>query len=305
MLMAGVLTQVKSDQLRSMLDLRAGALLLASSFVLIAVVCLNSARWLLVSRLLNLTMTAQGALRWTFIGHFFNQMLPTSIGGDVVRAILAARGTNDGPGSVASVALERGVGVVALLIMIACGQPFLIARLNDASASYVAIAVTILGVIAVAGVLTLDKLAANYLPQPLRRTVLFVSSGVRKLIAAPKLSGAVLLLSFAMQGTTLALTAVIANQLGASVSLFDIVLIVPTIILVSSLPISIGGWGVREAGFAVGFVAIGQPASAAIAASIFLGVANLLSAVPGGILWASHQPASAQFPEGGKLQDAR
>ena len=74
-------------------------------------------------------------------------------------------------------------------------------------------------------------------------------------MAAPLLTGLALLVSFAMHGSNLVLTAALANQLGADISLLDVLLVVPTIILIASLPISIGGWGVREAALAVGFSA--------------------------------------------------
>ena len=72
----------------------------------------------------------------------------------------------------------------------------------------------------------------------------------------------------------------IANQLGASVSLLDVLLVLPTVMLIASLPISIGGWGVREAGLAVGFSALGQPASSAVATSLIIGFASLVSGLP-------------------------
>jgi hypothetical protein len=68
-------------------------------------------------------------------------------------------------------------------------------------------------------------------------------------------------------------------------------LVVPTIILIASLPISIGGWGVREAALAVGFSALGQPASVAVATSLIIGLANLVSALPGAAAWNWLPPA--------------
>lgn len=88
-----------------------------------------------------------------------------------------------------------------------------------------------------------------------------------------------------MHGTTLILTATIANQLGAHVSLLDVLLVMPTVMLVASLPNSVGGWGVREAGLAVAFTALGQPASVAVATSVIIGLGNVISALPGALAW--------------------
>ena len=110
-------------------------------------------------------------------------------------------------------------------------------------------------------------------------------------MAAPLLTGLALLVSFAMHGSNLVLTAALANQLGADISLLDVLLVVPTIILIASLPISIGGWGVREAALAVGFSALEQPASVAVATSLIIGLANLVSALPGAAAWNWLPPA--------------
>ena len=94
-----------------------------------------------------------------------------------------------------------------------------------------------------------------------------------------------------MHGSNLVLTAAVANQLGADISLLEVLLVVPTIILIASLPISIGGWGVREAALAVRFSGLGQPASVAVVTSLIIGLANLVSALPGAAAWNWAPPA--------------
>ena len=63
-------------------------------------------------------------------------------------------------------------------------------------------------------------------------------------------------------------------------------LIVPTVLMVSSLPVSIGGWGVREAGLAAGFIVLGHSPSHAITISLLIGLSNLAVALPGVMIWA-------------------
>ncbi len=62
--------------------------------------------------------------------------------------------------------------------------------------------------------------------------------------------------------------------------------LIPLVQLATTMPISIGGWGVREAGM-VGLLAmIGVPKAAALLLSIQLGLVVTLVSLPGGILYA-------------------
>jgi hypothetical protein len=57
--------------------------------------------------------------------------------------------------------------------------------------------------------------------------------------------------------------------------------------LISLLPFSVAGWGLRESAMATGFSLVHAPAAAALAASVMFGVLTLLLALPGGVLWWS------------------
>jgi uncharacterized membrane protein YbhN (UPF0104 family) len=203
----------------------------------------------------------------------------------VIRGVLAGRGIDDMGGAFSSIALERVVGLVALLALIALGQPLLIARLHDQSLSHLALAIILASVCALAAAFVIAKLVGDRRAGRLQVAARRFVGDARRLMASPLLTGLALLVSFAMHGSNLILTAALANQLGADISMLDVLLVVPTIILIASLPISIGGWGVREAALAVGFSALGQPTSVAVATSLIIGFANLLSSLPGAAAW--------------------
>ena len=289
-LLTFALSKLHADQILGVANARGFALLLAASFGLLVVVALNTVRWLLVARVLTLDMPWLRAFQWVLIGHFFNQVVPSSVGGDVVRGFVAGRGTGDLPSSIVSIALDRLVGLFALLALIAAGQ-LLIMRFDDSRLYEVALAVVGLGLCTLPGVLVLDRIFGRYFPVRIQRAALRLSRDARELIARPALSIPALCVSFAMQGINLSLIAFIANQLGANVTLSDALLVIPSVLLVASLPISLGGWGVRETGLAFGFTMIGQSPSIAVATSIIIGLANLISALPGVGLWSLLPPS--------------
>ena len=59
----------------------------------------------------------------------------------------------------------------------------------------------------------------------------------------------------------------------------------PPIMLITTLPLSIGGWGIRENAIILGFGLIGIASDAALALSVLLGLIALVTALPGGLVW--------------------
>lgn len=74
-------------------------------------------RWKMVMRTLHLHIRTKEVTRWFFIGAFFNFVLPTSTGGDVVKAIGLCKGDNDRAKVVASIVLDRIFGFITITIV--------------------------------------------------------------------------------------------------------------------------------------------------------------------------------------------
>jgi hypothetical protein len=62
-------------------------------------------------------------------------------------------------------------------------------------------------------------------------------------------------------------------------------MIVAPVTLIQLLPISLTGWGVREAVLVVALASFGVPAEAALARSVLLGLCLIASGLPGGLIW--------------------
>jgi uncharacterized membrane protein YbhN (UPF0104 family) len=74
-----------------------------------------------------------------------------------------------------------------------------------------------------------------------------------------------------------------------SIALGWALVLFPGVLLVSMLPISLGGWGVREHAMVVAFGLVGVPADAALSASILYGLCLLIASLPGGVLWLAER----------------
>jgi hypothetical protein len=108
---------------------------------------------------------------------------------------------------------------------------------------------------------------------------------VQQVFFRPKAALPVLGLAISAQIALGMATFSMAASLGIKVSLLDCIVLMQPVALLANLPISVGGWGVRETAVILMFGLIGVPSSAALVLSLQLGLLALLVVLPGGILW--------------------
>ncbi len=264
--------------------LGAGGLLLAAALMGLQAVML-AWRWHLLLRLLGQRLPGPLAFRWVMVGLFFNQALPSSVGGDVFRVwSLQRRGAAPGT-AFASVALERLTGVTLLALMVAACVPLLGPGL-PASAAWV---LMLTGPALAAGLalLTLaDRVALlRWLPAGLRPSLTATSGGLRKVLASPPDALAVAALGLAASLSGLCAAWVLGRSLGIDQPLSAVIVVLGGAMLISVLPISLGGWGVREASVVALFGALGLAPERALALALAFGLLQLMTSLPGGVLW--------------------
>src|SRR5499427_6042235 len=88
-------------------------------------------RWREVSAECHAPLETVTALRFNLIGTFFNQTLPSSIGGDAVRLWLVARGGAGWRTATYSIFVDRAIGLIALAIVIVASLPWSYRLITD------------------------------------------------------------------------------------------------------------------------------------------------------------------------------
>lgn len=253
----------------------AGLLLIAVTLVA------NAVRWVLVTRGIGAAVPYGAAIELTFIGHFFSQMLPTSVGGDVYRAWGARKQGVTLTQAVSGVLLERFIGLATLTVLVIVGMPMLGARIGSALPMLVAgimAAGLIVGAIMLVNMRRLSWLFGRF---AIWQSVLVFSAAALQLSRRPLLLSGIVAVSLAVNFGSLSLVWFLARYFGVELSFVEAVIIIPSVTFLANLPISIGGWGVREAGLAGGFSLLGLPIEAAVATSIMVGLLALLAGIPG------------------------
>ena len=259
-------------------------LLLATGFFGLQIV-LNAQRWRLLLRLHGTELPYYQSARFYLEAMFFNQALPGAVGGDLFRVYRVRAYCTGLTAAANSVILDRLTGLLALLFFIVGAMPTLLTRTGDAELAWgvgIVVAVFVAGIIAVLIFAKLPEEGAGGRP---RKALVQMARVLATLVRSPGRAFVILGLA-ALTHVLLILAAYSSAQaLGLPYTLVDCWLVVPTSILIATLPISLGGWGVRESAMATGFALIGAQAAGAVALSIVLGLELLAIGLIGGLVW--------------------
>lgn len=205
-------------------------------------------RWLILLRGLGARVSLWRLLKLYLIGGFFNALLPSGFGGDVVRAVEAAR---DVPPEVAAgtVFVDRLTGLLSLFMLALLALTWQPAILPPTLALQIG-AICLLGL--VAGLLLLEGSLMlrliSWLPGPAQR----LGHGlIRKILTAVKKSGwqsvlGAIVISFLFNLILIGWWTAGARALDLPITYTHHIIIVPIWSILLLVP-SIGGLGVREA----------------------------------------------------------
>jgi glycosyltransferase 2 family protein len=245
-------------------------------------------RWLLVLAGIGVSPGFAPAFAIVFIGVFFNQALPSNLGGDAMRVWrLFKLGSTLGR-AVGSVMLDRVVALVSLALVVALGlaaAPGLIGDRAALAALWGAIGLVLAGLallLVFDGVLPLFR---RVLPGRLLDAATALARDARAVLLNPRIAPAVMGVSMANHVLTVGIVYALAAGLGIDVAFGALVALVPPVILISMLPISFAGWGVREGAMIAALGYAGVPADEALALSVAFGVVVLLCSLPGAAIW--------------------
>lgn len=260
--------------------------LLAAFLLFLFSLVIRAYRWLVLLRGLDPTVPFDRLLRLYFVGAFFNAFLPTTYGGDVVRALELAQDT-DSSAAIGTVLLDRLTGLMMLAPMGLVVLPFQAARMEPWLV-WLMLGVTV-GIL-VGGALLIEGRFLRWLTGRLPFGLSLAGQGpLAKVYAAVTGCGGRAVLSAFAISLVFNLVNVVVNWLcgqavGASIGLGYFFVVTP-LLSVSGLIPSIGGWGVREAVSTAVFTPTGAGANVSAALGASLGGVTLATGLVGGVLY--------------------
>lgn len=260
-----------------MLDVLAGAdpwLVGLSCALAPASVALSAAKWHLLARANRSALPYPDSVRVYLIGCFYNHLLPSNVGGDVVRGYIAGRRTGRLHAAFASVLTERATGFFVLLMGVWLTIP--LSRPELGGTLPVFLLVTSAAVLV--WPVLLSRTAGRFVLR-LRRTRFRALGRFIHAIRAYRHRPTTLVVSLAMSlvfyaGTILDVY-LSAHAFGAPLTLAAAALTTPLILLAAALPLSIGGLGLLEGACVVLLGAYGISAEVALAAALLMRAKNV------------------------------
>jgi uncharacterized membrane protein YbhN (UPF0104 family) len=204
------------------------------------------------------------------VATFFNNFLPSNIGGDVVRITDTAKDANSKTLAALVVIMDRGIGLLGLVLLAA------VAAAVSAPAVFApGVLERVLG--------PLRRLHPEWIGARLEAL-----GGV---LARFRESPASLLWCFAgalvVQALLVGFYAAVAHSIGVSVSPWHMAIVVPMSFLVQMLPISVNGLGLREATFSFYFSRLGLPIEAALVVSLLSAGLVMVFSLSGAAVYVS------------------
>lgn len=251
----------------------------ATALTLVGMV-LATLRWKQVLDALGLRAGLRRLFSHTMAGQFVSNVLPTTIGGDVLRVARLSRDTGRSPDTFASVVLERVTGWLVLPVITLVGLAVNPGLRELGSATFVALALAVLTLGLLAATITAvssQRFGTRFaMREGWRRFAGAVHRGLSMLREHPRSVAGVLLAGFAYQ-IVLVLAAVAAAQsLGLRpAGLTALLAFFPAVLIVQVLPIGISGLGIREGAFVLFLGPLGVATEQAVALGLLLYVLNL------------------------------
>ena len=236
-------------------------------------------RWKVLMRPFKPSFSYIHLLYLSFVAHCYNMLVPGNIAGDVVRALKT---------SVATVFLDRLIGMLGLVIIVLCGIIFSYPMLSELGLmKYIVLVMLILSFISISilsrRIIRKFRWISNllgFLYEKIKDVVVSIQlyrNCYREIIEA----FAATIGSHLLMITTVYL---ISRAIGCNAAYFHCLLFVPVIGLISTLPITIGGLGLREASYILLFTQVGATKEQALGMSLIYFMLLFVWAILGAIL---------------------
>jgi glycosyltransferase 2 family protein len=229
-------------------------------------------------------------LRVYFIGFFFGLFLPTSVGGDAVRAATVSKGAKRPGWAISSVVLERALGLVAMMGLLLAGGmlapdvfQFAVGKATfnlSISSTMIAIAAPVMLLVAYIGfrILKSSPRASKLIGDGL---ALWTSC-----LQRPGAFASAFGMSVVVQSAYLIAWYQLAVSLGLQVPFTSFLVFVPFVSIAAMLPVTISGIGLREGAWALLLASYGVGSADAVAFSLMYFVAFMVVGLFGGLVFA-------------------
>jgi len=251
-------------------------------------------RWKLLLDAQHVPFRKRTLLGSFLVASFFNNFLPSNIGGDVIRIGDTARAAGSKTLATTVVLADRVLGLMALVLVAAVGATAA-GRLHPAAAPIwpvwlwagflVGAAASAPAVLAPAGFGRLLQPLTVFHPEWVGDRIEKLTGALSRFREQPSALAQCFAGAVFVQATMVVFYFAVAYALHLDVALSDLGVVVPISFVVQMLPVSLNGFGVREATFSFYFNRIGHPIESALLVSLVAQALIMLSSLAGAAVY--------------------
>ena len=289
---AGLFSVEKRDQFIQLLKQADVLILCLSVLVGVLVNVSSSIKWWMLAKARNMQVGLFRMFAYYVVGQFYNLFLPTSVGGDVVRAYELGKYTNKKADALASVFVERYTGVLVLLLLAFIA--FLI-KLSVFNVQFVVWCLVLFAIVlGVMGWMAFDNRVYSVFRKQVANHFAVIDKALAKLdklmdsIGQYKNERTAVLWAF-FNSLVFYLMAILnvyitARVFQLDISFVDIAIATPIIMLIMNIPLSIGNLGIMEFAYTAIFQMIGYSPALGLSVALLMRLKSLLDGAMGGML---------------------
>ena len=264
----------------------------------LAMIVTSAWRWSLLLKAQGLVFSFRKLISSFLVATFFNNFLPSNIGGDVVRIADTAPAAGSKTVATTVVLLDRGIGLLGLVLMAAIGAS-VGPRLGDVGGTLGA-SVLWAGFAAASAIATVALLfpeTFTRLLHPLRllhaewvdERLARLTAALSRFRDAPAALGGCFAGAVVVQTVLVGFYLAIAHSMRIPIGFAELAVIVPVTFIVQMIPLSMNGFGIREATFGFYFTHLGLPLESALLVSFVGAALIMLFSLSGGLAYLGRQ----------------
>jgi uncharacterized membrane protein YbhN (UPF0104 family) len=243
------------------------------------VLCVH--RWIWIQAVLSRAFGFWRGLQVMYAALCLGQCLPSFVGGDAYRMYWLYRQGHPVAQAVRGVVLDRVSAFLALVFMLAAGVPWILVRFHDAAALTTMWTVLFCGLGGTVVLFSGDVLPPGWRRWRALAELATLSTTAREVLLTTRTGLWVTGVSVLVHTSSAVVMFLFARDMGLPLRFLDCLVLMPLIMLISALPISIAGWGVREGVMVAGLSVLGVRAEQALVLSLLLGFVALFNGLFG------------------------
>lgn len=289
---AGIFTREGLERFSALWASVDWVLVAVSIAVALAQNVISALKWQVAVLAKRLQGTVWQLLQYLYVGRLYNLILPTSMGGDVIRVYRLGKLNDNMERGAASVFVDRFTGMLLLLVLAGISVMF---SFRGSSGLFLLSLLFVFAVTVILGwgavdprfAALLKRLAArlnNDLMKKAAEKFHAFQTSIRDLRGNRRFYAGILVYSALFYGFAVMNVWTSALAFDWDVRVLDMIIAVPLIMLIMNLPVSIGGLGLMEASYTVGFELLGYSAELGLATALLMRAKTLIDALVGGLL---------------------